>query len=307
MADADLIARVYPVDETNLKETLQYATNSIMCNRRSRPPLYPPAPPEARPMRGAREATEPLESCKDGKEDLGSLPFLELRFSDGPRASVGFVFGKDPDTSDVLLPSIPGISRRHFALTYKNTFEDGYYRLVVRDLGSSRGTMVTYNSQGNHLRRKFDWIIAGHEFPEFNNTIVVQPHNDAKFQIVVAHHDVTSSAYIDNVKRFLQGAAESDALFGALCLQSAPRTERNTTAHTPTNDPILINRGFIAQGTFGVVSRRWNVSTGEEYGCKQPAGSYDRADWRKEISIMKSVCHVRPAPVLARVRIELVS
>ncbi len=32
MADTELIARVYPVNETSLKETLQHATKSITCN-----------------------------------------------------------------------------------------------------------------------------------------------------------------------------------------------------------------------------------------------------------------------------------
>ncbi|KAK3687147.1 kinase-like domain-containing protein [Podospora appendiculata] len=293
MADSDLIAQVYPVGEAIRTETLKYATHSITCNRRSRPALRPSAS-RTQPMRGAREATEPLEGANTDtqQDDLNSLPYLELRFSDGPRASTGFVFGKDPDVSDVVLPSIPGISRQHFALTYKNTFEDGRYRLVVRDLGSLRGTTVTYNAKGEHLRRKFDWIIAGFEFPNQAKSIIIQLHDDVKFRIVVAHHDVASSAYISNVERFLQGAAQSDALLGALRLQSGPHTERATAAHTPTNAPVFVNRGVIARGNFGTVSHRWNVSTGEEYGCKKPTErEFSRADWQKEISIMKGVHH----------------
>lgn len=107
-----------------------------------------------------RESTDPPEEYEDDA-NKNTLPCIELRFSDPPRTSAGLVFGTDPTTSDVILPGLKGISRRHFALTYKIKFDDGRDRLIVRDLGSTYGTIVKYDGKGDRLRSKFDWIIGG--------------------------------------------------------------------------------------------------------------------------------------------------
>jgi serine/threonine-protein kinase Chk2 len=222
------------------------------------------------------------------------LPYLELRFSDGPRSSTGFVFGKDPDRTDIVLPNIRGISRQHFALTFRNDFSDKQYRLVVRDLGSIEGTMVTYDGHGDRVRSRLDWIVAGFGVPDECADLIIQPSPECRFQLVVAPRNIASSEYITNVERFLRGAADSDTLFSALRLQSGPHTERNTVAHTPGNRPILIHRGVIGKGKFGVVTRYWNVSTGDDYARKTPADDgYKKHRWEREIAIMQSVQHVR--------------
>ncbi|KAJ2897316.1 DNA damage response protein kinase DUN1 [Zalerion maritima] len=196
---------------------------------------------EQPPGYATRASTEPPE--KD--YDLDELPYLELKFSHIPRTSSGLVFGTDPNTSDIVLPGGQGLSRRHFALTYKNKFDDGYYRLIVRDLGSIYGTV---------------------------------PHKHLKFRIVVACHNLTSPVYIDNIERFRRGAANAEDLLGGLGLQSGPETERNSGAHTPVTRPILLPLGWIANGGFGVISRHWNISTGEEYAYKQLSGKYKKKD-----------------------------
>ncbi|KAL2020023.1 hypothetical protein VTK56DRAFT_8926 [Thermocarpiscus australiensis] len=121
MEDTDLIARLYPdKDSTYAIDMIKNHPHCIHPKRRTR----------------GLEPTEPPESEDN---DFDRLPRLELRFSNIPRTSSGLVFGRDPDTCDVVLPNIPGISRRHFALTFKNTFVDGLYRLIVRDLAPNMG------------------------------------------------------------------------------------------------------------------------------------------------------------------------
>lgn len=121
----------------------------------------------------------------------------------------------------------------------------------------------------------------------------MQPHEKLRFRIVIAPLDISSPAYITNVKHFRQGAANHQDLFGGLGLQSDPATERNSGAQTPTVErPIILSLGRIASGGFGVVSRYWNVSTGEEYACKRPRKDYDRKTWQEEIDIMKNISHV---------------
>lgn len=278
MADTDLIARVYPYEDVYC-----YARAAIEASSRHMTPTQ--EPPEIHWSRSARESTEPPE--RNANENLDTLPYLELRFSDGPRTSSGFVFGVDGNTCDIPLPNIPGISRRHFALTYKNQL------LIVRDLGSKFGTVVTYDDEGRKPRSKFDWIIDGFDVTDNTKNIIVQPHENLGFRIVVARQDITSPAYIDNVARFHQGAACTEALLGGLGIQDGLETERNTGAHTPVENPILLPRGRIAKGGFGVVSRHWNVSTGEEYACKKPTEkNYNRRAWVREIDVMKMISHV---------------
>lgn len=136
--DTDLIARVYPYQDNSGFDYAKEAIEAIGAtgeSSRYRPPLVaPPERPKTRLSRKARESTEPLQTHE---AHLDELPYLKLRFSDGPRTSWGLVFGTDHTTSDIVLPLDMGVSRRHFALTYKNSgFDDGCHRLVVRDLGS---------------------------------------------------------------------------------------------------------------------------------------------------------------------------
>ncbi|KAI1421201.1 hypothetical protein F5Y12DRAFT_768956 [Xylaria sp. FL1777] len=269
-----------------------HARKAIEDSPRYMPPKHPlQVPQETRQIRGARESTEPLQSDADD-HILDTLPYIELRFSDGPRTSSGFVFGKDPGTSDIVLPTIGQISRRHFALTYKNSFDDGFPRLIVRDLGSTCGTIVTYNDKGGILKSNFDWIIDGFEVPNNTKRFTIEPHTHLRFRVIVNHHNITSPTYVDKVERFRHGVAGAEDLFGVLGLQSGPETDRHSQVHSPVRHPILLSQGWIARGTFGAVSRHWDVSTGKEYACKQPIGqTYDRKVWENEIDIMKSISH----------------
>ncbi|KAK4038259.1 hypothetical protein C8A01DRAFT_17631 [Parachaetomium inaequale] len=153
------------------------------------------------------EPSDPVEESFLPLEDF--LPYLELRFSDIPPTSSGLVFGRDRNTCDIVLPNISGISRRHFALTYDNNFDDGHYRLIVRDL-STYGTMVTYNHEGHKLGTKCDWVIGGSEVAD-GATIIVRPHDDLRFRIVVTRRDITSPAYIRHVERWCRGLGASGA------------------------------------------------------------------------------------------------
>ncbi|KAH8755346.1 kinase-like domain-containing protein [Diaporthe sp. PMI_573] len=283
--DADLIAQVYPYKDY----PLLYARNAIENNSRCMPPRLPQRQQqEALQGRSSRESTLPPED----HNNPDTLPYLEVRFSHAPRTSWGLVFGTDENICDVVLPKIERISKRHFALTYKNQFADGYSRLIVRDLGSRHGTIVTYDGKGGKLRSEFDWILDGFDLPTRTEAFIVQLHENLMFRIVVARHDITSPVYANNVERFHQGEANPKDLLRGLGLQSGPETERNTGTHTPARQPILIPLGWIGKGGFGVVTRHWNVSTGEEFACKQPVDrKYDRGAWEKEINIMRGISH----------------
>ncbi|KAI0967874.1 hypothetical protein F4678DRAFT_482899 [Xylaria arbuscula] len=162
-------------------------------------------PQETHQIRGARETTEPPENRGDG-DNPDTLPYIELRFSDGPRTSSGFVLGKDPETGDI--------------------FDDGCHRLIVRDLGSTSGTIATYDDKGRELRSNFDWIIDGFRAPYGTDEFIIEPHEHLKVRVIVNRHDITPPTYIDNVERFRQGAAGAEDFFGVLNIQTAFETER---------------------------------------------------------------------------------
>ncbi|KAJ8113165.1 hypothetical protein ONZ43_g5215 [Nemania bipapillata] len=285
MEDTDLIARIYAYPD-------QYADNAVSAITSTQQYIVPEQPSqkpeEVHQSRSSRASTEPPELPTGGW--LGRFPYLELRFSRGPRTSTGIIFGND-DTCDIVLPRAFGISRRHFALTYKNEFNNGPYRLVLRDLGSTFGTAVLYNNKGSEVRRNFDWILDVFDVPN-TRPITLKLCDQLRFSIVVTKHNRKSPTYIENVERFRQGAATTEDLVDTLRLNSGPLTRRDTQADSPTSQPIIIPFRRLGEGGFGRVHRCWDVSTREEFACKSPRSKdFDKVAWEKELKMMKDISH----------------
>src|SRR4051812_29272876 len=105
MADPDLIARLYPF------QNCPWATRAITKLNIPRYDGPPPSAPPASVGRHVRGATE--------QPEVVPIPYLELRFRDRPRTSLGFVLGKDP-SSNIVLVNEKGISGRHCAIRFEN-------------------------------------------------------------------------------------------------------------------------------------------------------------------------------------------
>ncbi|KAK8087477.1 serine/threonine-protein kinase-like protein [Apiospora phragmitis] len=182
------------------------------------------------------------------------------------------------------------VSNRHFALTFKKIREK--YCLVLQDLNSTHGTIVTYDSKGHEFRRGFDWIIGGLELATEAKEILIQLDGSLPFRTVPAQHEVTSPTYIANVEQFLEQPAVTDDLLQNIQL-GGQDTELNTGTHTPVQRPIRIIRAHLGAGGFGDVMPCWDVSTGEETACKRPRDPkyYDAQDWRNEIAMMRKFSH----------------
>jgi len=84
-----------------------------------------------------RERSEVREES-DGFE--GS-PGLEIARDRIPKGERGTEVGCDP-LADIWVPNVPGVSYRHFSLTFNDEC-----LLVVRDLNSTAGTTVIYGDQ----------------------------------------------------------------------------------------------------------------------------------------------------------------
>lgn len=245
MADPDLIACLYPFSDT--EKGWKWASTVV---KELNPSRYvgPPRSPSPRPY--VREAT-----VSPGVDN--GPPHLELRFSHGPRTSLGFVLGKDPATSDIVLVNEKGISDHHYAITFENDFSDtNNYRLVVRDLESTR-TSVAYDEEAGRkdggVRSDFRWIVSGHRGPEDKNKIVIELDRHLKFRIVVVRHNIASELYIDSITCFRQGMMSMDDLFGQLGLPSRPRTEAPSGARTPGTGDIFLSKK-LGKGSFRVVT-----------------------------------------------------
>ncbi|MCJ1424194.1 hypothetical protein MMC29_002081 [Sticta canariensis] len=148
---------------------------------------------------------------------LENTDCLVVRFSQGARTRVGVVAGLAAH-ADLTIQKIPGISTFHLAFTF-----DDQYRPIVRDLGSTGGTKVTYNEEEAERLSNFDWLLQGPSIargkpPVLNITDLVQ------FKVIVPPRDITSPDYIDRVKRFRMGTADPDELFASFIIQSAQGT-----------------------------------------------------------------------------------
>ncbi|KAI0976494.1 kinase-like domain-containing protein [Xylaria arbuscula] len=279
MGDTDLIAQVYPLPGRHF-DTVQQA---IQSNPQCKPPKCTrPEPESSYESRSTRESTELPEEF-----DPDYYHTLELRFSYTPKSSTGLIFGKDKDACDVILPShISGISKRHFALTYK-TFEDGRPRLLIRDLGSRIGSSVAYDKAKTPRRRGFDWILDGYEYPNKCTSFTIELFEDFEFMFIVCHQAINSPAYIHNVQEFSHGTLDAGDLLSNTKIDQGPDTEGQTPGYGST----LMPSKMIACGAQGDVQLCWDVSSGAEYACKYPRGPSMRSNWEKEATIMRSVTH----------------
>lgn len=294
--DTDLIARVYPYEDHprfNYAKKVIEAIEATEESSRYKPLLI--ATSEQFKNRLNRKTRESTESLQTHKVHLNELLYLELRFSDDSRTSWGLIFGTNHIISDIVLLLDMGVSRRHFALTYKNSgFDNNCHRLVVRDLGSKFGTQVTYDNESNGVRNKFDWIIDGFELFDRTQDFIVKLNKHLKFRIVVAHHDFASFAYVANVERFRQRTTNLENFFDEVCLDSDVSIKRHSEAHISiVKDPIYISMRQIVNDAFETMSRQWHISSGKKYACKRPKDiKYKKKNWEKEINMMKKISHV---------------
>ncbi|EPE25349.1 Protein kinase-like (PK-like) [Glarea lozoyensis ATCC 20868] len=300
MADPNLIACLYPVDGDN------DAWNAIHLNRDS--VRYLPQQTEPAPALGRRGSQESIASTaasvsasasdSAAEENVTAHHGLQLTFDHKPKTGQGFLLGRDANSCDIVLPSSRGskIGRRHCCLTF-----DAQRRLILRDL-SHHGTIVTYDKKGGEKRQHivthdddrrerfhyFTWILSGDAALDAKNIVIKL--EQMQFRIVVAKHDSHLDLYYSNVDRFLQEANANDGLhLGGLGIQSAASTALPSGTHTPTSQsPIYIKQSRLGSGSFSVVSRVWDVSTGSVYASKKFV-NMTQARWRREVDITKQL------------------
>lgn len=169
-------------------------------------------------------------------------PALRLTLTHTPSPE-GFLLGTDP-ACDVVLPQLPGISRRHCYITF-----DAGYRLVLRDV-SKNGTAVWFGHRCEGDRRGAEWVLGGEGKDEGRVVVDVQ---GVRFQIVVNQFAADREGYRQRVDDFLARVAERESvappLFSGL---SWGRTERE-------RERAFIKHTFLDEGK-GPQTFLWNVA-----------------------------------------------
>lgn len=282
MADPNLILKIYP--HAGLPDSVKVLRQLAGC-------VLPKTATSSTQRRRRRHATLPLPMPKTTDEALAKLPHLPVRFNNVPRSSTGVVFGQDPTVCDVVFPEHCGsISRAHFAVTFKNVFPDGRHRLIIRDLGSEHGTVVSYDGQCDLTERRnnFDWIVDGFDILKQTEPIILGISEELQFLLVIRPHNLQSAAYIENVKRFCRGRGEDPA--------TNLRLGGNNTREIVSQNAVsclTLETELLGEGGYGIVTGQWDVSTGEVYARKEPkAVDYKGQHILREIRMMRTIEHV---------------
>ena len=239
---------------------------------------------------GPSRETTPGE-FPDDEIPVNELDFfhrLQLRFDHETKVKGRVIIGSDPERCDVLLaPNVRqyGISGSHCFITF-----DDQQRPVIRDM-SKKGLTVSYDGQAKDERRNhFHWIF----FPEYTAITVKLPlrnKQELAFDIHIPRHYKTHRMeYKTKVKRFMAGAPhEYEVAFENLALRSLGTSIAPSESLSPTKRPVYLKRREVGRGTFGLVWKVFNASTGLEYAGKE---FFHNKGWEKEIEIMKRLYHV---------------
>lgn len=276
MEDPNLII-AWLIPASDSRESLEQTLLAIrLLENQSR---YVPSQGDIEQEHGSRETTVSREDHDEGHvPNYTSHPGLQLTFNHGPKSRQGFVIGSNRDYCDIVLPSLQKISRRHCSLTF-----DAERRLILRDF-STNGTTVTYDGNGEERRKDFTWILSDKSLTGVEK-IVIQIQK-IKFQIIVSRHEANPALYNKKIDQFRQHATVGDELLlGGLGIQSTASTIHQSGTHTPRN-PIFIHQGLLGTGSYSIVRRVWDVSTGCTYAIKE-IFNMKESQWRREVTTLR--------------------
>lgn len=282
--DDDVVAYIYPAVGTEgysgakLTIGMNKGNPGYRAPRHRRPEVLEHAPEAVRsgpPDIFNRRNREPTEDVEE-HDPLEYEACIRVTFAHIPKTRFGLRCGRSED-AELRLAPLPAVGFYHLALAFNQD-----YCLVVQDLGSTCGTTVVYGRTERGRWSSFPWIVGGSDFLKGVSPIIVKVSQFLQFRLVVPQHDVRSKSYRDKVDRFRAGTADTEPLLdlGHVGLLSRRRTEVPSGVQTPASRPTapVTVRKKLGQGSFAVVYRVWNVSTGEQYALKKPdSRSFDAA------------------------------
>ncbi|KAL2064731.1 hypothetical protein VTL71DRAFT_3869 [Oculimacula yallundae] len=264
MEDPNLIACLFPEDPYTMNAILNGPSRELRILRQAEIvlPKY---------SRGSRESTASASATEEEDKHAGLKSHLRLQldFDPGPKANLGFTIGTDANLCDIVLEKQSRVSRKHCYLTF-----DSQRRLILVDY-SSHGTTIKYNGKGGEERTHFTWILS--DLPQKIEKITIEI-GKIKLRIVPSMHEAHPLLYEQKVDRFLREVTVDDDLAGHF---------------QPGQTPILITASKLGEGSFGVVRRMWNASTGFEFAAKCFREKMTAEMRSKEVSIMRQVSDLK--------------
>ena len=120
-------------------------------------------------------------------------------------------------------------------------------------------------------------------------------HQNLRFLIVVAEHDITSAHYQNSVAQSpsrIIGDVD-DLSSSELGLESLASMAAPSGVQTPRADAILLVNSLVGRESQAVVIRIWDVSTGKYYASKEPHTHKIHERLRDEIRLLSQINHVR--------------
>lgn len=273
------------MDDSNLILTLLavdvfagYLCNVPHNSNYYRPPSYDFSQETTPSSAGERD----LASGEQETQYLG--PRLELTFDMEPKnPERGFTFGSDRKQCDVWLRK-KGISGIHFSVTF-----DKEGQLLLRDT-SRLGTWVSLNGQRSSHARDHSTLVLG---PDTSLQIDFGDDHVPQFAIRVPKHKSVDASFQAKRGLYMERSEKVDAALGLLDLSSQATTAQPSRAMSPRRRPWYFKESVIGKGSFGVVFRAREISSGHTYALKEfleidkDLGLRDRM--RGEIDIMKSL------------------
>ncbi|KAI1313153.1 kinase-like domain-containing protein [Xylaria venustula] len=229
-----------------------------------------------------REQTEEPED--DDYDGLENSEGLMIALDIIPKGQRGTEVGYDP-LADISLPNVPGVSYRHFSLTFNDD-----YCLVVRDLKSTVGTTVSYG--GKEVGPFFDTerVVGGSDFLRGKNQpIVIKATARVQFRLVVEPFDPSSKEFRDGVDRYRAGSGQLEEIFEGVGIR-AP-TQPQTEAQTPVDSENVQLVRRIGQGRSSVVQRVFDVKTGRQHALREALAPYNPASWSERAAKMSLISH----------------
>ncbi|KAL8949551.1 MAG: hypothetical protein Q9222_004343 [Ikaeria aurantiellina] len=261
--DPSLIAILIPVDAQRLAESASYLEHNEAYQ------LPPSTALDRLPNISSRETTPALEhSDYDKSEDYTNLQRLKLTFGEKPKdPGRGYSFGTYATACNILLGSrgLHGISRVHFYITFGlNT--DGERLLILRDR-SSNGMAVSYNGQAKEeLRRDFTWILnLKNERRKWDVEIHVC---GMSFKVQLASHKTCQVEYNEKMDGFLAESRTAFPQLDVLGIDNPTPIAQPSRPLTPRQLPIYLRLRELGEGSFGVVHKVVDASTGTIYARK---------------------------------------
>ena len=236
---------------------------------------------------GTRPATPEADRARSPEDGPG----YRLTFSAGAKTRIGFVVGTSPGSDFVVLNDDKSVSAYHFAFQF-----DAKYRLVAKDLHSTRGTSVRYDGKTTGPRVGRGWVLSGCPYVNDATTIVISIAPFYEFLVKIPRHDIGSPEYRSKVDQFRQCAnASATDLLRDVQIESRVPTAQPSNAVTPSE---LLSQPFImkpiGQGAFATVYRWWNAETGDEMAIKRPRPRqlFAPSAWRREADLLSKTKHV---------------